>query len=99
MKAGSKFTANEIYALAFGLFLGLCILKFGNPVILDQKIYPPISLSDYWDDAWPPHWVNFFLLPLAVVGLVLMVPSAGMPSPRQPGTPQPYLKWLFILPL
>lgn len=99
MKAGSKFTANEIYALAFGLFLGLCILKFGNPVILDQKIYPPISLSDYWNDAWPPHWVNFFLLPLAVVGLVLMVPSGGAPLPRQPGVPQSYPKWLFILPL
>ena len=40
---GKKITAPEIYALAFGLFLGLTIWKFGNPVILDQKIIPPAS--------------------------------------------------------
>jgi len=37
-------SATKIYALAFGLFLGLCVWKFGNPVILDQKIprrFPP----------------------------------------------------------
>ena len=56
MMSGKKLTANELYVLAFGLFLGLAILKFGNPVILDQKIIPPASLSEYWSDAWPTHW-------------------------------------------
>ena len=46
-------TATKIYALAFGLFLGLCIWKFGNPVILDGKIAPPNSFSEIWTDFWP----------------------------------------------
>ena len=36
-------SATKLYALAFGFFLGLCIWKFGDPVILDQKIAPPNS--------------------------------------------------------
>ena len=41
MKSGKQTSAIEFYALAFGFFLGLAILKFGNPVILDSKITPP----------------------------------------------------------
>ena len=52
MKAEGKITGTGFYALVFGLFLGLAILKFGNPVILDQKIPPPVSASDFWADAW-----------------------------------------------
>jgi len=43
MKSEKKITGTGFYALGFGLFLGLAILKFGNPVILDQKITPPVS--------------------------------------------------------
>ena len=48
-------TATKIYALAFGLFLGLCIWKFGNPVILDNKIPTPVSASDFLNDPWPTN--------------------------------------------
>ncbi len=92
MKSGKKLAANEIYAIAFGLFLGLCILKFGNPVILDKKFYPLISLSEYWSDAWPPHWANWFLVPLAVIGAFLAVASSASQRPRCP-------RWLLVLPL
>lgn len=100
MKSGKKFAPNEIYALVFGLFLGLCILKFGNPVILDQKIYPPTNLSEYWSEAWPIHWANWILLPLAAIGAILIILS-GTPPPWRGQTPQRarYMKWLSILPL
>ncbi|HWY30589.1 MAG TPA: hypothetical protein VNX46_07555, partial [Candidatus Acidoferrum sp.] len=55
--------AEFYYALAFGLFLGLTIWKFGNPVILDNKVTTPATLSDFWNDALPPHWANWFLIP------------------------------------
>jgi len=71
MKSGKKLNGIEIYALAFGLFLGLAILKFGNPVILDGKITPPNSFSEFWNDAWPTHWANWIFLPLALVGAAL----------------------------
>jgi O-antigen ligase len=63
--------AEFYYALAFGFFLGLTIWKFGNPVILDTKVSAPTSLTDFWSDAWPPHWANWFLIPFAVVGILL----------------------------
>ncbi len=100
MKSGTKFAANEIYAFVFGLFLGLCVLKFGNPVILDQKIYPPVSFSEYWSDAWPIHWVNWILLPLAIIGaLIILSKDTALPWRNQTPQRQRYLKWLLLRPL
>ena len=71
MKPENKFAATEIYALAFGLFLGLAFWKFGNPVILDHKIIPPSTPSEFWTDAWPTHWANWIFLPLALAGALV----------------------------
>jgi hypothetical protein len=90
MKSGKQIGGIEWYALAFGLFLGLTIWKFGNPVILDQKIFPPRSLSEFWNDPWPTHWANWILLPLAMIGTFLVFAK----RPRWPET-----KWLWLLPL
>ena len=90
MKSKKKITGTGFYALVFGLFLGLTILKFGNPVILDQKITPPVSPSEFWADAWPPHWGNWILLPLALMGAALVFTSRL----RWPGT-----RRLWLLPL
>ncbi|HTX21510.1 MAG TPA: O-antigen ligase family protein [Candidatus Aquilonibacter sp.] len=90
MKSEQKITARETYALAFGLFLGLAILKFGNPVILDSKIETPNSFSEFWIDAWPTHWANWILFPLVIVGAILVFTK----KPRWPQT-----KWPWLLPL
>src|SRR5271170_2621579 len=90
MKSEKKIIANEIYAFAFGLFLGLCIWKFGNPVILDQKILPPNSSSEFWNDSWPTHWANWIFLPFAIVGGILALKD----KLHWPAT-----KWLWLLPL
>ena len=92
MKSGKHIAANEGFALAFGLFLGLCLLKFGNPVILDRDIYPPVSFSEYWTDAWPTDWANCFLVPLAAIGAILIV---RLPASKRPRLP----RWLLVLPL
>lgn len=91
MKSGKNaFPGEFYYALAFGLFLGLNIWKFGNPVILDSKVSPPESYADFWTDAWPPHWVNWIFLPLIFIGF-------GLVFQRKLVLPQP--KWLWLLPL
>jgi O-antigen ligase len=90
MKSESKPGGMELYAFAFGLFLGLCIWKFGNPVILDGKIIPPVSFGDFWNDPWPTHWANWIFLPLALVGVAI----AFSKKLRWPET-----KWLWLLPL
>ncbi len=85
-----KFTATKTYALAFGLFLGLCIWKFGNPVILDHKITAPVTLSEFLDEPWPLHWANWIFLPLAIIGGWLVVQQKFC---------WPRSKWLWRLPL
>jgi hypothetical protein len=90
MKPEKQITGTRLYALGFGLFLGLAILKFGNPVILDQKISPPVSPSEFWTYAWPTHWGNWILLPLALAGAALAV----IGKPRWPST-----RRLWALPL
>jgi O-antigen ligase len=75
MKSGKTIAATDICALAFGFFLGLCILKFGDPVILDQKIFPPTSLSEMISDSWPTHWANWIFFPLAAVVAVVCISS------------------------
>ena len=90
MKSEKKSTWTWLYALGFGLFLGLAILKFGNPVILDQKIMPPASAAEFRTDAWPPHWANWVFLPLALAG-------AGLGLTRRPHWPGTLRLWLLPL--
>lgn len=90
MKSQSISGGKEFCALAFGLFLGLAILKFGNPVILDNKISPPVSLSDFLNDTWPTHWANWFFLPLALAGAAIVFSKKRL---------WPASKWLWLLPL
>ena len=90
MKPDRKIAAIEIYALLFGLFLGLALWKFGNPVILDHKITPPSTPGEFWTEAWPTHWAKWVFLPLALAGAAVVVAS----KPRWPAN-----KWLCLLPL
>jgi O-antigen ligase len=90
MKSGKQTSGIEFYALAFGLFLGLTILKFGNPVILDGKISTPNSPAEFWSFSWPTHWAGWLLLPLAIAGAILAVAKKSR---------WPQSKWLWLLPL
>ncbi len=88
--AQRSFTARDLFALVFGLFLGLATVKFGNPVILDEKIAPPVSLAEGWSEPWPTHWANWGLALLAVAGAWVVVTSW---RPWRGG------RWLWLLPL
>ncbi len=67
---GSLSLARMGWALAFGLFLGLCLWKFGNPVILDSKISDPATWRDFLTEAWPPRWAGLMLAPLTLAWLL-----------------------------
>ena len=90
MMSGKKISGTAYYALAFGLFLGLCLWKFGNPVILDGNITPPVTPSDFLNDPWPTRWAGPIFLLLALPGAAM----ACSKKPRGPGT-----KWLWLPPL
>ena len=85
MKSKGTFNGIEGYALAFGLFLGLCLWKFGNPVILDSKIPSPSSVADYWNDPWPTRWAPWFFLPLAGLGMLRVFQGQSAGAPRWKG--------------
>jgi hypothetical protein len=85
-----NFTANQIYTLAFGLFLGLTIWKFGNPVILDHVITAPASASDLLNDSWPIRWATLILAPFVLVGGFLII-QKHFSWPANP--------WLWRLPM
>jgi hypothetical protein len=95
----SKIGGIKIHALVFGLFLGLCIWKFGDPVILDHKIAAPATWSDFLNDAWPTHWANWLWPALAIWGVVLMT-QRGVFSGGLKGAGLRRLSiWLWLLPL
>ena len=109
--ARGKIDANAIFALLFGLFLGLAIWKFGNPVILDHVISPPTSLAEWQADAWPTHWSNWILLPLVLVGAILVLSKprnyrGALQAPtniddlrKARRSQTAATKWLWLLPL
>ena len=90
MKPMAKLNVLTGYALAFGLFLGLAIIKFGNPVILDQNIPPPASFNEIITEFWPSHWAVWIWLPFAFFGAWLC---------RQYPVRRPGKYWLWLPPL
>jgi O-antigen ligase len=90
-----------IYALVFGLFLGLCIWKFGNPVILDHKIIAPKTLEEFLNAPWPLHWANWILLPLAIIGGLLIFKNRNLrqSDKSEIKNRKSEIKWLWLLPL
>lgn len=87
----------ELYALTFGLFLGLALLKFGNPVILDQRVTPPVDLADALANSWPAKWGNVLLLLLGLAGLPLAFSRTSFRPPTALWLPPvAWLAWQFI---
>src|SRR5215471_8445614 len=69
-----------IFACLFGAFLGLSLLKFGNPVIMEKYVQAPVGLYE-WILGYPwPISVAYWLLGIAaVVGIPLVRWKAGAP--------------------
>jgi O-antigen ligase len=79
-----------IFPLLFGLFLGLTLWKFGNPVVLDSKVAAPNSFSEAWSQPWPPRWGIWFLIPFVLFGVGTVMAN----KTRWPGS-----RWLWVLPV
>lgn len=50
-----------------GVFLGLALLKFGNPVVLDKMVEVPRDLEGVLFQPWPARWAYFPFLGLVAV--------------------------------
>ena len=63
----------RIFAGLFGAFLGLCLLKFGNPPTTEKWITSPTSV---WElllgYPWPIAWAYWLLALVGVVGMAVV---------------------------
>lgn len=62
----------KIFALAFGGFLGLALLKFPNPPVVDHLISAPANEWEWALSPWPARFAYPLLGLLALCGLALM---------------------------
>lgn len=77
-----------VFAAAFGGFLGLSLLKFGNPPIMEKYTVAPTNIYEFViSSPWPIAWAYWLLGLVAVMGL--FVARWNDRSPR----------WLLLLPL
>ncbi len=62
----------KLLVIVAGVFLALCLLKFGNPVIFEEKILAPQDIYEFLYSAWPIQWgyVAFGLLFAAAIPAV-----------------------------
>lgn len=78
----------RLFAGLFGTFLGLCLLKFGNPSIMEKFTSPPANAYEFvLSGPWPIGWAYGMLIVLVVAGL--LVARWQTPAPG----------WLLALPL
>jgi hypothetical protein len=70
-----------------GVWLGLSLLKFGNPVILDRLVEPPKGILEYVFASWPVGWGYWMLAALALGGATIARFNTAAP------------RWLSVLPV
>src|SRR5437763_11572999 len=58
------------FAGVFGAFLGLSLLKFGNPPIMEKWVTAPANIYDcMYGYPWPIAWALYVLGLVAIFGL------------------------------
>src|SRR5258708_15530567 len=78
---------SRLLAAGFGAFVGLCLLKFGNPPIFEKYVAQPADLYEFLlGTPWPIAWGY---------GLLIVVSLSSLALARRPG----FLPmWLVVLP-
>src|SRR5262249_47788589 len=60
----------RVFAGLFGVFLGLSLLKFGNPQIFEQWVTPPTNFYEWLlGFPWPISWAYWMLAIVSLVGV------------------------------
>jgi O-antigen ligase len=81
-----------------GGWLGLCLVKFGNPVILDRYVHRPEGLLEVVFNPWPLPWA--FTLAAVVVALAPLTSILGQRTTRAPRSlPPPWVAFVLLLPV
>src|SRR6266403_4144242 len=82
----------QFYLSFFGLFLGLCLLKFGNPPIMEKYVDSPgDGYQLIFGYPWPIAWAYRMLALVALLGIacVLSLRRKGNSENTERGQPCP----------
>ncbi|HWI58781.1 MAG TPA: hypothetical protein VNZ22_16265, partial [Bacillota bacterium] len=78
----------QLFAGLFGAFLGLSLLKFGNPPIMEKWVSTPTNIYEFLlGYPWPIAWAYALLGLVTILGLRMVRWKIQVP------------RWLLILPL
>ena len=77
-----------IFAGLFGAFLGLCLLKFGNPPVTEKWVEAPDGVWQFLlGYPWPIAWAYWLLALVGVFGMAVARRKSAAP------------RWLVALPV
>lgn len=72
--------AGRLFPIAFGLLLGLSLLKFGNPAIMEKFIVRPENTYELVLAPWPIRWGYILLVLVGVLGVFRLQWKLHIPS-------------------
>jgi ABC-type multidrug transport system fused ATPase/permease subunit len=85
----------KAFAIVFGLLLGLALVKFGNPVVMEKFVDAPTNFYEALFNPWPAFWGYWLLAGVAVLGV--MVANWRLDVPRiLLVLPLVWLGWEFL---
>lgn len=88
MKSSPEPWPARIFAGVFGAFLGLGLLKFGDPPIMEKYVTAPQGIWEFLlNSPWPIHWAHLLLVGVGALGLWAARWRADPPI------------WLLVLPV
>lgn len=71
---GERRARGKIFALAAGVWVGMSLVKLGNPVIFDRMITPPKNLAEFIFTSWPVGWGYLICGVVAIASLAVLRP-------------------------
>jgi hypothetical protein len=78
----------SVFAIVFGFFLGLSLLKFGNPPIMEKYVEAPQGTLEFFlGFPWPISWAYALFTVIAIFGLIVA---------RWKKTPGQWLLWVLL---
>ena len=86
--------APGVFAAVFGAFLGLALLKFGNPPIMEEWVAAPTNPYEFvLNSPWPIAWAYWLFGVVVCAGLACARWPAGFQKAERP------VRWLAALPI
>jgi hypothetical protein len=89
----------RIFLFVAGLWLGISLVKFGNPIIFEQLITPPANTAEFLFLSWPLSWayVVFAVVIVTAIPVVSRAPKPDRDKDKTDSGSRRALKWAFGL--